>query len=325
MSDYIEFSEHILPGLTSISEIKYPHQHNIDVYFIDAILENDIDTVKKMLEIGMIPMDTRYIMNACTSGYVDILQCLLKWRGKHGEYIDIRNPDSLPIIAAIQRGNLQFVEELLKWRGPHNEQIMVDPFIFGEACRSGRTKIVRLLLNWRGPRNEQVMVTENCMNAAVTLRWLEIVRLLLAWRGPHGQKAPIFDEDAILTMNCIDEIAELLYVPIYYQSFREARRELNDIKDKDATRKVVLEQKMQDYLMLLVAHLDLLDEEQRKDIYPFIENEPQFRGINAEMMKHMFFRPARRSPKPSARRSPKPSARRSPKPSARRSPFGKRR
>jgi len=335
---YIQFSQHILHGINNINEIALMYQRDLNFYFIEAIRANDTAVVEKMLKIGFIPMNTRYIMNVCTTQNIEILKHLLKWRGNHGEKIDVRFPDNLPILAAIQGGCVKMVAELLAWRGPRLEQIVVSPFILEEACRSGNTNIVRLLLEWRGPHEEQVMITENCMTTAITLRYTEIVRILLAWRGPNLSKAPIdhlFDKDDILTIDCIEEIAQLLYVPIIYIKLTEACNELIDIKKEkatDASSKVILEQNIQDYLMVLVAHIDLLDEEQRKDIYAFIENESLFRGMNTVMIKEMFRFArrspkvsARRSPKTSVRRSPKTSVRRSPKASARRSPFGKRR
>ena len=292
--------------------------------FIHAILEEDVDTVKKMLADGMIPLDTRYFMNACRAGNVEIANLLMKWRGKRGEQIDVRKPDQLPIIAAMNGGFDKLVNALLNWRSDAGEQIMVTSFLLEEACRSGHVEMVRLLLAWRGPAGEQVMVTNHCMTIAVSMEYEDIVWLLLSWRGPRGEKASTHHlfYDGELNIRTSEKIHELLLLPTTYHSFKETLRKV-EYYDQH---KQVYEQKLQDYVLSLIAYIDLLDDAEKAELYPLMEKYGLLRNMDRAILGKLFGskfmarrRATQRSTRRSTRRSKKRSARRSKKRSTRRS------
>ncbi len=117
-------------------------------YIIDAIYNNDLESVKSLLKSEYDPnivipfknFDSTALICASHFGYIDIVKELLKYGADHNK----RNKyDITPLITAAFCGHFDVVKELLKLDNNKIDKDYMD--VIAHSYRNGRLEIARAL------------------------------------------------------------------------------------------------------------------------------------------------------------------------------------
>jgi ankyrin repeat protein len=175
----------------------------IDIEFIEACIDNDISTIKSILEQWRFNLMDEKVNKALyyvsMKGYTEVVKLLLKHPLFYGDLQNAINvaakkghlevvklllseyridPSSYgPIISAAEYGHIEIVELLLK--DPRIDPSDDDNRALYLACAGGYHKIVKLLLNNIESNDIDDYTLTDCISAASTYGYLEVIKILL--------------------------------------------------------------------------------------------------------------------------------------------------